>query len=642
MSTQIKILSSLEKCFLDESIEQKPALKEASCLRGEDFHFTLAYTAQKDGGWNLCRYGELICRSVLDVSFERIEHVPVRIPCYPERNDDNYLRKAPGLYPDLLIPMEEGEAVQVIKGSLCSIYGTVHMPASTKAGGYEIEVGFKMEDGEEITEKLALRVVDAVLPEQRVSVTQWVHYDCIAGAHGLEIFSEEHWQAIENYLSTAVAHGINTVLTPVLTPPLDTAVGGERPTVQLVDIEKTESGYIFGFEKLRRFVALCEKLGVKAFEISHFFSQWGAYHAPKVMATVGGEYKRIFGWETDAAGEEYVSFLRALIPALLAEAKVLGIENRLMFHISDEPGVKHLEQYKLVKSNIADLLEGYPVYDALSDFDFYESGVVANPIPASDRIEPFLGAKIENLWTYYCCGQWKDVSNRFIDMPLARTRVIGTQMWKYNIAGFLHWGYNFYYTRFSKREINPFVITDGDAFVPAGDTFSVYPAPGGKPYRSLRLVAFAQALADMRALALAESLCGKEAVLALVDAEGEVTFSSYPKTAEYLLSLREKVNAMIAKKSAKKKISKAPSFEALQIPAGAILKYAENSRIRCTVWNKTKIKYKGEIMSVSAFAKTVSGKKSLSRTYEYIAKNFKYNGELIADIEKRLYPAEED
>ena len=548
MSTQIKILSSLEKCFLDEDINEKNAISRASCLRGEDAHFTLAYTAQNDLGWLLCEYGKLICRSALSVSFERVEHVPVRVPCYPTRNDDNYLRKKAGLYPDLLIPMEIGESVQIMKNSLCSIYGTVNVPEGVTAGDYEIEVGFRMERGEEVTEKLTLHVADAVLPAQEVSVTQWVHYDCIAGAHGLEIFSEEHWQAIENYLQTATDHGINTILTPVFTPALDTAVGGERPTFQLTDVEKTENGYIFGFEKLRRFVALCDKLGVKTFEISHFFTQWGAYHAPKIMATVGGEYTRIFGWETDAAGEEYVAFLRAFIPALLEEARALGIEKRLIFHISDEPGVKHLEQYKLVKSKIIDLLAGYPVYDALSDFDFYESGVISNPIPANDRIEPFLAARVEGLWTYYCCGQWKDVSNRFIDMPLARTRVIGAQMWKYNIAGFLHWGYNFYYTRFSKREINPFVITDGDAFAPAGDTFSVYPAPGGKPYRSLRLVAFAEALADMRALSLAEKLCGKAAVLSLADAEGELTFSAYPKSAEYLLTLREKVNAMIEEK----------------------------------------------------------------------------------------------
>ena len=34
----------------------------------------------------------------------------------------------------------------------------------------------------------------------------------------------------------ATDHGINMILIPVLTPPLDTAEGGERTTVQLVDI----------------------------------------------------------------------------------------------------------------------------------------------------------------------------------------------------------------------------------------------------------------------------------------------------------------------------------------------------------------------------------------------------------------------
>lgn len=42
---------------------------------------------------------------------------------------------------------------------------------------------------------------------------------------------------IGNYMDAAVKCGVNMILTPVLTPPLDTAVGTERPTVQLVDIE---------------------------------------------------------------------------------------------------------------------------------------------------------------------------------------------------------------------------------------------------------------------------------------------------------------------------------------------------------------------------------------------------------------------
>lgn len=545
MSAQIKLLSSLEKCFTDEAIETKPILTHASVLRGEEFHFILAYTAKDVPGWRLCDYGTLICRSELDISFERIEHMPVRFPCYPTRNDDNYLRKKAGLYPDLLIPMELGESVQIPADSLFSIYATAKIPKNAAAKEHNITVGFLMENGDEVTASLSLRIIDAVLPQQNISVAQWVHYDCIADAYELEIFSEKHWQAIENYLETAVRHGINTILTPVLTPPLDTAVGGERPTVQLVGIEKTQDGYIFGFEKFRRFVSICLRLGVEKFEISHLFTQWGAYHAPKVMATVNGRYERIFGWDTDAASDEYVSFLRAFLISLIDECKTLGIADRLLFHISDEPNKEQLPQYQLVKSKIADILADYPIYDALSDFDFYETGAVDNPIPASDHIEPFLHADIEKLWTYYCCGQWKDVSNRFLDMPLARTRIIGSQFWKYRIAGFLHWGYNFYYTRFSKRNINPYVITDGDAFAPAGDAYSVYPAPGLKPYRSLRLVAFYESLCDMRALCLAEKLCGRETILAVLEKCGEITFSSYPKDAKFILSMRETINRMI-------------------------------------------------------------------------------------------------
>ena len=95
----------------------------------------------------------------------------------------------------------------------------------------------------------------------------------------------------------------------------------------------------------------------------------------------------------------------------------------------------------------APLLEGFPIMDALSNVDFYRSGAVEHPIPANNHIEPFLQENIPGLWTYYCCSQNTDVANRFVAMPAARSRILGVQMYKYNIAGFLHWGYNFYYSQ---------------------------------------------------------------------------------------------------------------------------------------------------------------------------------------------------
>ena len=84
------------------------------------------------------------------------------------------------------------------------------------------------------------------------------------------------------------------LLTPVFTPPLDTAVGGERPTVQLVKVIKENNKYSFDFENFRRYINLCLNCGIEAFEISHFFTQWGAKHVPKTVATVNGKEKQIF------------------------------------------------------------------------------------------------------------------------------------------------------------------------------------------------------------------------------------------------------------------------------------------------------------------------------------------------------------
>ena len=58
---------------------------------------------------------------------------------------------------------------------------------------------------------------------------------------------------------------------------------------------------------------MCDRVGIKYFEISHLFTQWGVKAAPKVMATVDGEYKQIFGWDTVSTSDEYRAFLRQFL-----------------------------------------------------------------------------------------------------------------------------------------------------------------------------------------------------------------------------------------------------------------------------------------------------------------------------------------
>jgi hypothetical protein len=390
-------------------------------------------------------------------------------------------------------------------------------------------------------------VINAMLPAQEMRVTQWFHTDCLANYYNVPAWSEEHWRIVENFARTARRNGINLLLTPVFTPALDTVVGGERTTVQLVDVCKNGDAYSFGFEKLDRWIEMCNRVGIEYFEIAHLFTQWGAEHAPKVMATVDGAYKKIFGWETAATGEEYSTFLRAFLAAFLDHMKARGDDKRCYFHISDEPNETQLESYKAAKAVVYDLIKDYPIMDALSNFEFFKQGIVPLPIPSNDHVEPFIEAKVPGLWTYYCCGQLSGVSNRMMAMPLWRTRSIGYQFYKYDIAGFLQWGYNFYNTCGSIDPINPYVDACGEYWVPAGDTYSVYPAQNGEALESIRILSFYEALQDVRAMKVAEAYYGKDAVVAAMEEIlGEIKFSKCATDANTILAMRAKINDMIA------------------------------------------------------------------------------------------------
>ncbi|MBQ9785364.1 MAG: DUF4091 domain-containing protein [Clostridia bacterium] len=543
-----KIVSSVEKCFLDDSIERFDALTEISMLENERLSLQLFHTAVD------AAHLETLCKLTFDgalapyATVRTVEQVPVLVPCFPGASDDNYLRTAPGLYPDVLQPLHYGGQILVIQNLLKSAWIEIDPAGALEAGVYPLTVTLTDKDGEVVaTQTVSIEVIGARLPEDDMIFTQWFHCDCLANYYDCEAWSERHWQIVENFARTAVRNGINLLLTPIHTPPLDTAVGGERTTVQLVDVTVENGVYSFGFEKLDRWIDMCDRIGVKYLEIAHFFTQWGAHHAPKIMATVDGEYKRIFGWDTDATGEEYVRYLRAFIPAFLSHMKARGDDKRCYFHVSDEPCDEHLESYRAAKAVVSELLDGYVIMDALSNFDYWKMGLVETPIPASNHIAPFIEAQVPGLWTYYCCSQGKDVSNRFVAMPLWRTRCIGMQLYKYDIAGFLHWGYNHYNNRYSVDPINPYGDLSGDFWVPAGDTHSVYPAQDGTALESVRILSFYEALQDNRAMKLAGTLCGKDAVVAAIEEifGGEIRFDTCVKDSATMLAIRARVNTLI-------------------------------------------------------------------------------------------------
>ena len=555
MELELRLVSSLEKVFADRPLAAAP-FAAASALKGEVFNFQLAVCNRTMTTVPGVPYRQVVAHISADCKLpcevRAVRSVPVDVPC--QRPGDDLLDNRPGLYPDLLTELPGG--VFRFPGSQWrAFWFTVRIPENARAGRYPVKITLEEigADGRPpatpcaVTSTFELRVVPAKLPAQQLLRYEWFHVDCLHSVYRVPCWSEEHWRIIENFAANAARHGINVLMTPLWSLPLDTAVGGERPTTQLLMISRRGGRYRFDFSRLDRYVELGLRCGMTRFAMSHFFTQWGAKATPKIVVDVDGVETKLFGWHVPADSPEYANFLRQLMPELLNFFRGKGLEKRIYFSVSDEPYEKDIDSYAKAAQLVEPLLGGCPAIDALSNYEIYRRGLVKHPIPSSNHIEDFVG-RVPELNTYYCISQEAKVPNRFMAMPGSRTRIMGIMFYLYDIRLFLQWGFNFYFTQYSLGVVDPYRDTCAGNWTPAGDAFLVYPGPDGTPEDSLRNEVFFDGIQDLRALCALEKKIGRDAVIATIqsDVPYKITMERYPRTSEWLLSLRERVNALLA------------------------------------------------------------------------------------------------
>ena len=105
---EMKLLSSLEKVFQDETPVYRPECLKLSALWGETVSFQAAYTGD-------CSERERLDLRVLSplekwLRIRTVEQVPVG-RAVNRMVDDNYLRTSSGLYPDLLRDVKNGKVI---------------------------------------------------------------------------------------------------------------------------------------------------------------------------------------------------------------------------------------------------------------------------------------------------------------------------------------------------------------------------------------------------------------------------------------------------------------------------------------------------------------------------------------------------
>lgn len=449
-----------------------------------------------------------------------------------KKTDDYYIKSEDDMYPDLL---KRIDTVTTTADEKCVLLISVS-EREKPVGIYTIKISI----GDE-TKEITLQILETKLVETDLILTNWFHLDGICNYYNVEPFSEDFYKRFTWFLDAYVRMGNTMILVPAFTPPLDTEVGKERLTTQLVKASKKGEEYTFDFSEMKKYVRLCKSKGIKYFEHSHLFTQWGGEYCPKIIVEENGIEKNLFGWSVKSDDEKYKNFLKQYFTALNDFLETESLKENFYLHLTDEPRPQHIEKYKKLSTFVKEISKGLKTMDALSEKEAAEA--VDMPVVAMySKDLPFFN---ENKMLYYCVEVETDcITNRYFHMPLQRTEILGFQLYENQAKGFLHWGYNFYNTQLSKRSVNPYEDATAGGGFPAGDSFIVYPGEH-ETELSVRYFSIKRAFEDYRLLKTVERKIGKENVIDLLHQEGVKGVHTYPKSVIWHEKFRQSLVATL-------------------------------------------------------------------------------------------------
>lgn len=429
----------------------------------------------------------------IDIRIRRVGFVPIPHHNTGVPEDEMDCRgHIPGYVPDPLF--DESEAV-LLSGENAGFWFTVNVSGDCRPGRKSIIVAVYGESRKIREMKVSLTVHPLLIKARKnFPVVQWFYNDAIIDWYKCAPFDARYWKTIKPYMENLPEHGQDTIYVPIFTPPLD---GVKRPT-QLLGVQAKGSGkYRFDWKDVRRYVNFAKMCGIKHFEWTHFFTQWGAANAIRVYERQGIEEKLLWKPQTAATSPTYKMFLKQLMPQFKHFLDAEKILERSFFHVSDEPhGLEHRESYKKARGMLKEVAPWMKTMDALSDIEFGRQKLTDMPVPSIAVTKQFAEEGIPS-FTYFCCGPRGRYLNRLIDTPLIKIRMSGWLFYKFKRLGFLHWGYNYWYKSQTRQLIDPYAETGGQNWPswPHGDPFVVYPGENG-PVDSIRWEIFAESLQD--------------------------------------------------------------------------------------------------------------------------------------------------
>jgi hypothetical protein len=345
---------------------------------------------------------------------------------------------------------------------------------------------------------IELEVADVAMPdmdEAAFFLNVWMNPACVARWHGVEMWSDEHFELMRPYVRDLAEHGQKTAVVPISYQPWGTQTRDPFPNA-IINSRRGDA-WEFDFSIFDRFVKLHEECGItRAIHCYSLVSGPGQTGASNIDYTDldSGETRIL---ETLIGDEDYVAYWSAMLGAFEGHLRKMGWLEKTFLGFDEKPPdvmeklYEFLDQYGQafrisLAGNTSDEL--VTRFDDLSlHIQFNEQGVdqivpaERSALEVSEMLRPAQCAMDgtcpeKSITTYYvCCGP--AFPNTFLFSPLVESRMLPFLSVQGGYDGFLRWSYNDWTD-------DPFTKPEWGTWA-TGDIFFVYPGKDG-PVSSLR------------------------------------------------------------------------------------------------------------------------------------------------------------
>ncbi|MBP3323372.1 MAG: DUF4091 domain-containing protein [Clostridia bacterium] len=380
-------------------------------------------------------------------------------------------RRAPFRIYDCLMPFAEGGDVTEKENT--ALYLAFKIPSDAADNVYKGSVTVKI--GEEEAEiETEITVHKAKVPEKiRLQRAEWFHYKLSRPIYDIDMYSEEWYELYRKYVRQLKR------------------VRATHLFFHLYHIKIEEVGdkYLFDFSRIKRMMQIADEEGIPTFEMGHLLMRDERGDQKQFVENDYGLFYKVEE-HIFADSKEGYNFLAQFLPALGEFLKENGWYDRVVQHVGDEPIEKIRNTFRIVCGIVRKFLPGIKLMDAVLNEKLRGSTDVWVPLNTDyeknkETFEHFkeLG---DEVWHYTCCGPEGKPLNRLLDMELLRTRLLFYGNYRYNLAGYLHWGFASYQPEESNviEYCNPIILTE--VILPPGDSHIIYPGNANGPWPGAR------------------------------------------------------------------------------------------------------------------------------------------------------------